>query len=351
MRRTSFRAIIHSVLCLTACLALAACDNAPPPTAKQAATPAADKKGPLIGLFLYKSDDTYISMVADALKTGLAGSGNLTVFDAKNDQLTQNDQFERMLEKKPRVLIINMVDPKSTALFVAKARQTGVPLIFFNREPDLDVLKPYDKACFVGTTALEAGIMQGDIIKQLWDKHPEYDRNKDGKLQYIMFQGDPDNPEAVARTEYSVKNARAKGLNMVQLGGTYICDWDEGLARKAMETAFAAYGDAIELIIANNDSMALGAIAALNAHGYNTGNKGGAFIPVVGVDATEAASVAIKKGMMSATVKQDSQAMADAIASLARNALKGKAFLDGTGYAWDESGRAIRIPYSSYMEE
>lgn len=65
--------------------------------------------------------------------------------------------------------------------------------------------------------AIDAGKMQGDIIKDLWDAHPEYDLNGDGKVQYVMFQGEPDNPEAIARTQYSVEQATANGLTRNRL--------------------------------------------------------------------------------------------------------------------------------------
>ena len=340
--RTCFRVPLLGGICLVGALLLAACDKAPPPV--KGATPT-------IGLFLYKANDTYISMVSSTLRSLLADAGTMVVYDAKGDQLTQIDQLEMMLEKKADILIVNIVDPKAAAHLVVKAQQADVPIIFFNREPDLTILQTYAKAGFVGTAILDAGIMQGDIISALWAKHPEYDRNKDGKLQYIMFQGDPDNPEALARTEYSVKQARAKGVNMQPLDGTFVCGWDEELARQAMTSAFVARGPEIEMIIANNDSMALGAIAALAAHGYNTeGGPPEKFIPVIGVDATDGAVAAIKKGVMSATVKQDSQAMAEAISKLAVNALKGKKFLDGTAYTWDALGVSIRIPYTPYMQ-
>ena len=129
-----------------------------------------------------------------------------------------------------------------------------------------------------------------------------------------------------------------------------MCNWDEATARQAMQAALAAHEKQIELVIANNDSMALGAIAALAERGYNTGDKT-KFIPVVGVDATPQAMAAIQKGVMSATVKQDGEAMAAAVAALTLNAVAGKAFLDGTPYSWDASGRAIRIPYSLYAVE
>jgi methyl-galactoside transport system substrate-binding protein len=203
----------------------------------------------------------------------------------------------------------------------------------------------------VGTDADAAGKMQGDVIKQLWNGRPEYDRNADGIFQYVMFQGNPDNPEALARTEYSVRQAREHGVEMRQIGETHVCNWDANLAKDAMLLAFASHGENIELVISNNDAMALGAISALASFGYNTEGESGKFIPIVGVDAVPQAVEAITKGIMSATVKQDSAAMAKAVAALTRNAVEGKNFLDETPYTWDASGIAIRIPYSVFPEK
>ena len=234
--------------------------------------------------------------------------------DGKGDQATQNDQLDVMISKGVDVLCVNMVDAKAASGVVEKASAAGIPTIFFNREPDTEVIKSYDKACFIGTNAIDAGKMQGDIIKELWDAHPEYDLNGDGKVQYVMFQGEPDNPEAIARTQYSVEQA-------------------------------------IELVIANNDGMAIGCVAALSNIGYNTGAEGAPFIPVIGVDATDAAKDAIAKGQMSATVLQDGDAMGKAIAAAALNAASGAEFLDGTEYTYDDTGIAVRIPYAPYTGE
>jgi methyl-galactoside transport system substrate-binding protein len=232
---------------------------------------------------------------------------------------------------------------------VDEAKKVGVPVIFFNREPDLAILKDYDKARFIGTTASDAGKMQGDLIKKLWESHPEYDRNHDGKVQYVMFQGPPDNPEAVARTEYSVRRARERGADMQQMGETSLCDWDEGRAKESMRLAFNTYGDKIEMVISNNDAMALGAIAALAEAGYNKeGGDAERFIPVIGVDATPQAVEAITKGVMSATVKQDAETMGQTIARIALNMVRKKDYLQDIGLSWDESGIAIRIPYGEY---
>ena len=208
-------------------------------------------------------------------------------------------------------------------------------------------IRDSDKSIFIGTNAADAGKMQGDIIKDLFDAHPEYDLNGDGAIQYVMFQGEPDNPEAIARTQYSVEQAEANGCTMERIGEIQVCNWDTEQAQRAMEALLAANEGKIELVIANNDGMAIGCIAALSNIGYNV-EGGDKFIPVIGVDATDAAKDAIAKGTMSATVLQDGEAMGNAIASVALNAAAGADFLEGTEYALDDTGVAVRIPYAPY---
>lgn len=341
MRRAPVAFCLFAMLALTL-VGLTGCEDTPP--VREA------PQKPRVDLFIYKGSDAYVALVAAALRDALADV-TLAEHDAKGDALRQNEQLAQALDERPAVMLVNLVDPKNAAPLLQKARKAGVPIVFFNRDPDANVLKEYPDAIYVGTRPTDAGIMQGELIAKLWQAHPEYDRNKDGKAQYIMFQGDPDNLEALSRTEYSVKAAGEHGVDMRQLGGTYVCNWDGPAAQKSMESALSVYGDALELIIANNDAMALGAIATLAAHGINTGRKGDLFIPVVGVDATPQAIEAISKGVMSATVRQDSGAMAQAVVALARNMLAGKAPLADTPYTADASGVAVRIPYAPYMGE
>ena len=71
-------------------------------------------------------------------------------------------------------------------------------------------------------------------------------------------------------------------------------------------------------------------------------------VGVFGVDATEEAKAAIQAGSMDGTVMQDGKAMAEAMYTLAKNAIDGKDYIEGTDYQWDESGIAIRIPYKKF---
>ena len=120
-----------------------------------------------------------------------------------------------------------------------------------------------------------------------------------------------------------------------------------------MKTVLSGYnessGNMVELVIANNDEMALGALAALEEHGYN--KPGARYIPIFGIDATEAAKAKIESGAMTGTVKQDGRAMANAIAKIAANMLEGRAPFEGLEENLIASDVRINIPYSVYIGE
>lgn len=303
-----------------------------------------------VGVLVYKYDDTYISTVRAAIDKYAKASDvevNLDMQDGQGDQARQNDQLDVLIQKGVDVLAINAVDTGSAQGLADKAKAAGIPVVFFNREPSADVIRSCE-GIFIGTTASEAGVMQGDILADLWKQNPAYDLNGDGKVQYLVFKGEPGNPEAEARTEYAVKQAEANGLVMENLyGEAVVANWAADQAQAAMEAILAAHDGKIEAVFCNNDDMALGVIAALNASGYNTSKDSEKWIPVIGVDATDAGVEAINTGRMAATVKQDGDAMGKAIVAIALNAAQGKSFLEGTSYNLAEDGVSVRIPYST----
>ena len=303
---------------------------------------------PKIGVCLYKYDDTYISTVRQELEKLAKDKADLYLNDGKGDQGTQNDHIDLLIQKGVDVLVVNLVDVGAAQTVINKAKTADIPIIFFNREPSADILNSYDKAIFIGTNPKEAGIIQGEIVSNTWNSG-DYDKNNDGILQYVMLKGEPDNPEAVARTEYSISKIKENGIDIEELG-LQVCNWDTELANSAMSGWLTKYGDKIEFVISNNDAMAQGAVSALQSVGYNKGDKS-KYIPVIGVDATDAAKDLISKGYMTATVLQDAKAMAEAINNIAINSSKGNEFLLDTIYKFDESGKSVRIPYKSYEGE
>ena len=326
-----------------------------------------------VHVFYYTFSDTYISSVRAALNTELKKAGvTFQDYDGNSNQTTQTEQIQTAITKGAKVIAVNIVNTGSddaANAVVNLAKNANIPVIFFNREVSDAVIKSYDKCAFVGTSAEEAGILQGQMIGEyLKNNYEAMDINKDGKISYILFKGEEGNNEAIYRTKYAVEEANKilKEAGKPEIvfydsenPNKYLVDkngqWSAAAANEYMTTALTSYNEnnknMIELVICNNDGMAEGAISALNAAGYNTGAEGARVIPVFGVDATEAAKELITNRKMSGTIKQDAEGMAKAIAKLSVNGLSadGPGLLSGMDdYTVDAEVSKIRIPYSKY---
>lgn len=323
-----------------------------------------------IAVFAYKYDDSYITTVRNALQSKFGEQEGITVtfYNGENNQQTQSTQIDTAITKGADLLIINAVDFQAAGDDLAqKCKDKGKPAIFFNREVNDSAVNKADNLCFVGTDPNAPGHMLGEMIAGLMstdEAFKKYDLNGDGKIQYAMFRAEVGNAEADGRTTYSVSDANAllaantaltsankNGDVLQRVGADQMANWDSNTANTMMSALFQDTGTPnIELVICNNDDMALGVISALNTKGYNNqGSKttsGAKYIPVYGVDALSTALDAIRNGKMEGTVKQDGDAMATAIVKIAMNLKGGKAFLDGTDYKFENNVRKLRIPYS-----
>lgn len=330
-----------------------------------------DSRNGEISVFYYTNADTYISSVRTAMDKLLNSAGlEFQNYDANGSQTTQTEQVTTAIAKGSRALIVNLVDTNSDDAaqnLVNMAKEKGIPVIFFNRSVKESVISSYDKCAFVGTDYEEAGHMQGKMIGEyVLANCDKLDLNKDGKLSYAMFKGQEGNQEAIARTEFAVKDANAiltaagkPELVYYDAGNAnkYQVDqngqWSAAAAKDYMSTNLSRFSESnnnmIELVIANNDEMALGAISALQELGYNKG--GSTLIPVFGVDATEAAKDAIKNGSMIGTIKQDAEGMAEAISTIVQNLLNGKTMFDSIATEKVVGTWRVNIPYATYLGE
>ncbi len=324
-----------------------------------------------VSVFYYTYSDTYVSTVRSAMNKHLKNAGlKYHNYDANSNQTTQTEQIDTAIAKGSRMLIVNIVDTGSddaAKTIVSKAKAANIPLVFFNRSVSENVIKSYDKCAYVGTDYEMAGHMQGEMIgNYVAENFDKIDLNKDGKISYCLFKGQQGNLEAELRTKYAVEDAdkilKSKGKAALSFydpknKDKYLVDqdgnWSNSSANSYMKTILSAYSEAgknmVELIISNNDDMALGAIAALNEAGYN--KDMGTVIPVFGVDATDAARSKIDSGAMTGTIKQDGDAMAKTIADIASNLINGRGTFDSIDNNNVVDGWRVNIPYSAYIKE
>lgn len=305
----------------------------------------------LVGACIYKFDDTFMTGVRNNMKAEMEKlGGELEIVDSQNKQPVQNDQVDTYVTKGVTALVVNPVDRTAAGPLMEKARAEGLPIVFINREPDAEVMKAYDKIWYVGARAEESGTQSGELIVDYFKKNPDADKNKDGKIQYIMLRGEQGHQDATLRTEYSIKAMKDGGFDVEELGSD-TANWDKVQGTDKMKGFIAAVGlDKIEAVLGNNDDMALGAIEALKAEGYNMGDPK-KYIPVVGVDATAPALEAMSKGTMLGTVLNDAKNQGWAAVRIAFAAAQGKAIdKEAIGYEVTD-GKYVWIPYVKVTAE
>ena len=328
------------ILSMTACggskpaeTTAAATEAATTEAAKEAETTAAEVKEAAggdfsdkkVGISIYKFDDNFMTLYRTELVRYLTEdlgfkAENVVVQDGKGDQAEQTNQIQNFITQKYDVLILNLVQASSAPEITDMCKEAGIPVVYINREPDASEEERWESeglnATYVGCDARQSGTYQGEEILETANKG---DINGDGKVSYIMIQGDPENVDAQYRTEFSVKALTDAGMEVEELLKQR-GDWDQARAQQIAQDALNQYGDKIEVIFCNNDAMALGALQAIEAAGRKVNED----IYLVGVDALTEAVQNVIDGKQTGTVFNNHFAQAQAASDIAVKFLSGE---------------------------
>ncbi len=299
----------------------AAAEAATAAAAEAGTTDLADKK---VGVCIYQFSDNFMTLFRTELQSYLESLGfkpeNISIVDGANDQATQTNQIQNFITSGVDVLIINPVNSSSAATITDMVTAANIPLVYINREPDEQEQKRWAddnmNVTYVGCDARQSGTMQGEIVKDLENKG---DINGDGKVSYIMIEGDPENVDAQYRTEFSVKALTEAGIE-VECLDDQVGNWDQAQAQSLVANALAQHGKDIEVVFCNNDAMALGALQAIEAAGETVGTD----VYLLGVDALQEACENVKSGKQTGTVFNDHIAQSHNAADAAVKYVKGE---------------------------
>ena len=269
--------------------------------------------------------------------------------------------------------LLSCKETKSTMLNQNK------PVIFYNRLPsdpvtgklDYSAVSWNNRTYYLGTDAKNGGETQGRQILDFLQNSDisEIDRNGDGIIGYVLLIGDEWHPDSKARTE-GVRKAldtwnNSPKANIKKEGSIKINDkiyktvelaaksmtgpdgstWNAAAARESMKTWTTSFGKSIDLVISNNDEMALACISSENFHKD---------LPVFGFDASASIDKAISSGQLTGTVTQNADAQALALLFLVRNMCDG--FLDSAVYTQgfshgDKYGNKIGTSFVYYSDK
>ncbi|WP_155832329.1 galactose ABC transporter substrate-binding protein [Butyrivibrio sp. MC2013] len=290
-----------------------------------------------IGVSIYDSRDTFINQYMDSFNSFAGDNVAVVTYNAAQSQNTQNDQAREMIDDGCDVICINLVDRTEPAKIIDMAKEAGVPVIFFNRELVPEDMERWDRIYYVGADARQSGIMEGEVAAEdIARERTGIDKNDDGIVSYVLLEGEAGHQDASVRSEYSVDTIQGRGIKLDRVGYA-IANWSRSQAQTKV-AQFIDQGLNIEMILANNDDMALGAIDAyLDVYGEE------AVLPAIyGIDGTTEGLEAVRKGYMKGTVYNDKEgqarAMYDLSCALARNeSIENFDFTDG---------HYIRLPYS-----
>lgn len=272
-----------------------------------------------IGVTLYKQDDAFIANITKNIEEYSKEKESeknrkitVNVVDAKGSLANQNNQVDKFVSQKYDVICVNMVDRTAASMIIDKAKAANIPLVFFNREPVEEDMQRWNNLYYVGAKADQSGEMQANIIINAYKNNMKnVDKNGDGKIQYVMLEGEPGHQDSSIRTEYCIKTITESGIELEKLADD-TANWQADQASTKMTQWIKKFAGRIEVVFSNNDDMALGAIHALNSENIILNKP-----IVVGIDGLPEALAAIKNGDMEGTVINDSKEQAKSIFDIA----------------------------------
>ena len=241
-----------------------------------------------IGVSMAKFDDNFLTVLRNGMQDYAASKDgvNLQVEDAQNDVSKQLSQIQNFIAQGVDAIIVNPVDTDATPAMTKLAVAANVPLVYVNRMPSDNPLPA--KVSFVGSNEVDSGTLEMQEVCKLMG----------GKGNILVMMGELSNQAARQRTQ-DVHDVIAKpecsGIKIVE---EQTGNWDRTQGTDLM-TNWISSGAQFDAVVSNNDEMAIGAIAALEAAGKTPGKD----VIIVSIDGTRDALQAIIDGKMGATVE------------------------------------------------
>ncbi|MCB6366707.1 sugar ABC transporter substrate-binding protein [Intestinibacillus massiliensis] len=261
-----------------------------------------------IGMCMARRDQFQTTIEMNAKARAQELGVDLVVFDANDDITMQLTQIQTCVNDKYDGIITACIDSASTGEMVEAGGD--LPMVFFCRGAEYDKLRP-GKDCYVGCEQWDGGKMQAEYLTK-------YAKDKGmTEMDVVLFLGQLGNEGTIGRTDAFKEVMKENGIKV-----NYVfedtAEWDRA---KAMDkfTQFLGTGKHYDAIVSNNDDMALGCIEAITSTGAKVE------VPVLGVDATEGACMAIKEGTMSMSASQNGYAMGRGCVDSAIALIEGKA--------------------------
>ncbi|MDO5784655.1 MAG: substrate-binding domain-containing protein [Eubacteriales bacterium] len=282
--------------------------------------------------FIISNKDEFQSALDQSAKAAAQARGiELTSVDCAADQDRELEAVQAAVQNGADAIVIILADDTRADEVIEAAGD--LPVVFVNRTPqDTSVLD--EKHVYVGSDENDSGVMQGELLAEAMKADDEDTAN------YIMLQGTAGLLHTTKRSEGVLNALKEAGITANAVTEPVDCGYDRSAAMDAVLSMIANGQDMskVNVLIANNDAMALGAIEALRQSEVDM-----AGIKVVGVDGTNAGLQAIIDGTMTATVFQNATGQATASVQAAINLASGADADENISYEMKDNN--IWIPF------
>lgn len=240
-----------------------------------------------IGVSMAYFDDNFLTTMRNAMQAEAQAQGwDIQFLDAQGDIGRQLSQAQSLAAQGVDAIIINPVDTAATGMITQAAVQSGIPLVYVNREPEGNDLDN-DGVAFVGSEQKVAGELQMQALAEMMG----------GEGRVAVMLGELSSSATYQRTE-GVEEIAAQypGIEII---AKQPADYQRTNAIDLMNNWIVG-GEQIDAIAANNDEMALGALIAMRQSGIAPQD-----ILVGGIDATRDALDSMQRGELAVSVFQD----------------------------------------------
>ena len=258
------------------------------------------------------------------------------------DKTAQIKQMREMVDKGAKAILVMLVQNKSDLSkeqdeFFKYAKEKGTTVIAYNREPGKALLGRNDNLYYVGSAARQGGMYHADMIKALVEKNADWDKNKDGKIQYLLIQGTEGASNETARTK-GLTSTLSKDEKMKQVKAER-ANWNNAKA-KEITAGYISSGEIeqFELIACNSDDMALGVLAAFKEAGKEP-------LPITSINALPEVQQAIKEGEIQGSVYQNITTQQDIAFQLALNLINKKPAGEGLSQEHRVINNIVNVPW------
>jgi ABC-type sugar transport system substrate-binding protein len=279
--------------------------DAAPAGGGAASSGAASNAGKIV-LLIRNQDEDFLRLYSNNVQALARAKGiELNIQDARSDAANQLTQLQTVLNQGYKYFVIIPQESGMSEQFNQLIQAQGGAAAYSNIQPTVPALKVGKNFFDASSPEFVGGSYQAALIADYFDKNPAKAPGKAANI--VLINGQLGHPAQVNRKAGLIAGLKDRGYTAnIVLEDT--ANWAPDQAQQKMDAWISSSWGKFNVVAAQNDGMALGAVESLITAGKTkTDSADGTTlqVPVLGIDATPAALASMKENKLYATVLQD----------------------------------------------